>query len=93
LTLKAGLTYTQFLYLGLDQKSNLYEVTLGGSGGSAPSPVTGAQTDLLNLSAYQEATTPLYGENVLVSQDEKTEIKWLTGGKEAGSTFSSELIR
>ncbi len=84
LTLKADLTYTQLLYQG--QNSQLYQVILGGSGGSAQPPVTGAQTDLLNLSAYQEATTPLYGENVLVSQDEKTEIKWLTGGKEADST-------
>ncbi len=86
LTLKADLTYTQLLYQGLDQNSQLYQVILGGSGGSAQPPVTGAQTDLLNLSAYQEATTPLYGENVLIGQDEKTEIKWLTVGKEAGST-------
>jgi len=86
LTLKAGLTYTQLLYQGLDQDSQLYQVILGGSGGSAQPPVIGAQTDLLNLSAYQEATTPLYGENVLIGQDEKTEIKWLTGGKEAGSS-------
>jgi len=47
--------------------------------------VAWAETDLLNLSSYQEASAPLYGENVLVGQDEKSGVKYLTVGKEEGS--------
>ncbi|OQW93968.1 MAG: hypothetical protein BWK79_08310, partial [Beggiatoa sp. IS2] len=41
-----------------------------------------AETELLNLASYQDAATPEYGENVLVAQDEKTGVKYLTAGKE-----------
>lgn len=88
LILKSDLTYTQLLYQGLSQNSQLHQVTLGGPISGQPL-ILGNQepeTDLLNLSAYSEATTPPYGENVLVNQDEKTKTKWLSMGKEADST-------
>lgn len=37
-----------------------------------------AETDLLNLDAYQEGDTPAYGEDIVVAQDENTGIKWIT---------------
>ncbi|NJO14368.1 MAG: hypothetical protein HC877_01045 [Thioploca sp.] len=40
-----------------------------------------AETDLLNLSAYEEGDSPPYGENVVVAQSEKTGVKWITGIK------------
>jgi hypothetical protein len=41
-----------------------------------------ADTDLLNLSAYSEGAALPYGENVVVGQDEKTAVKWVTTGAE-----------
>ena len=38
-----------------------------------------AETDLLNLSAYEEGDSPPYGENVVVGQSEQTGVKWITG--------------
>lgn len=40
-----------------------------------------AETDLLNLSAYEEGDFPPYGENVVVAQSEQTGVKWITGIK------------
>jgi hypothetical protein len=40
-----------------------------------------AETDLLNLAAYAEGSSPPYGENIVVEQDEKTSVKWITRGK------------
>ena len=37
-----------------------------------------AETDFLNLGAYQEGDTPSYGEDIVVEQDEKTGIKWVS---------------
>jgi len=37
-----------------------------------------AETDLLNLSAYQEGDTPTYGDNIIMEQDENTEVKWIS---------------
>jgi len=39
-----------------------------------------AQTDLLNLDSYKEGDIPSYGENIVVKQDEKTSIKWISRG-------------
>jgi len=33
----------------------------------------------ISLEAYQEGDTPSYGENIVVKQNEKTGIKWITG--------------
>jgi hypothetical protein len=44
------------------------------------SGVVNAETDLLNLGAYSEGDSPSYGENVVVEQDEKTAVKWITQG-------------
>jgi hypothetical protein len=39
-----------------------------------------AQTDLLKLDSYKEGDIPSYGENLVVKQDEKTGIKWISRG-------------
>jgi len=39
-----------------------------------------AQTDLLKLGSYKEGDIPSYGENIVVKQDEKTGIKWISRG-------------
>jgi hypothetical protein len=41
-----------------------------------------ADTDLLNLSAYSKGAALPYGENVVVGQDVKTGVKWVTAGAE-----------
>ena len=42
-----------------------------------------AETDFLNLDAYQEGDMPSYGENIVVKQDEKTGIKWISEAADA----------
>jgi hypothetical protein len=39
-----------------------------------------AQTDLLKLDSYKEGDIASYGENIVVKQDEKTGIKWISRG-------------
>jgi len=47
-----------------------------------------AQTDLLNLGAYQEGDAPSYGEHIVVQQDENTGIKWISQQDDAIDTGS-----
>jgi hypothetical protein len=42
-----------------------------------------AETDLLNLDAYQEGDTPSYGEDIVVGQSESSGIKWITRSSNA----------
>lgn len=45
-----------------------------------------AVNDLLNLYSYQEGDIPSYGENIVVKQDEKTGIKWISRGADSIET-------
>jgi hypothetical protein len=47
--------------------------------------VVNGETNLLNLRAYSEGSSPLYGENIVVEQDEKTGVKWITQGKQSNT--------
>jgi hypothetical protein len=49
-----------------------------------------AQTDLLKLDSYKEGDIPSYGENIVVKQDEKTSIKWISQGVD---TIGSATIK
>jgi len=49
-----------------------------------------AETDFLNLDAYLEGDMPSYGENIVVKQDEKTGIKWIS---EAADAISSGTLK
>ncbi|TGN99834.1 hypothetical protein PN36_33155 [Candidatus Thiomargarita nelsonii] len=45
-----------------------------------------AQTDLLNLDSYQEGDVPSYGEDIVVQQDGKTGIKYISQQTDAIDT-------
>lgn len=47
--------------------------------------VVNGGTNLLNLGAHSEGSSPLYGENIVVQQDEKTGVKWITQGKQSNT--------
>ena len=49
--------------------------------------IANAETDLLNLSSYNEGDTPSYGENVVIEQDETTNVKWITGAENASGNL------
>jgi len=46
--------------------------------------VTWAETDLLNLSAYAEGSSPPYGENTVVGMIESSDVKFLKNVEDAG---------
>jgi hypothetical protein len=45
--------------------------------------IINAVNDLLKLYCYQEGEIPFYGENIVVKQDEKTGIKWISPGADS----------